>query len=163
MQKWLNEQAVLFEREVRHDPQPVNHAMTLAAYTEHWLRDIAPGKLAASTYSRDQQDIRRILPALGHYKLTDLRKETIRAFYEAMRSEPKLTDGQPLSERSVEGLHNTLCSILSGAVEEGYLTHNPAWRVYKPKGVRKERPVADEETVQKLIAALETQSMKYEV
>ena len=81
---------------------------------------------AASTYSRDQQDIRRILPALGHYKLTDLRKETIRAFYEAMRSEPKLTDGQPLSERSVEGLHNTLCSILSGAVDEGYLTHNPA-------------------------------------
>lgn len=161
--KWLNEQAVLFEREVRHDPQPVNHAMTLAAYTEHWLRDIAPGKLAASTYSRDQQDIRRILPALGHYKLTDLRKETIRAFYEAMRSEPKLTDGQPLSERSVEGLHNTLCSILSSAVEEGYLTHNPAWRVYKPKGVRKERPVADEETVQKLITALETQSMKYEV
>ena len=161
--KWLNEQAVLFEREVRHDPQPVNHAMTLAAYTEHWLKDIAPGRLAASTYSRDQQDIRRILPALGHYKLTDLRKETIRAFYEAMRSEPKLTDGQPLSERSVEGLHNTLCSILSGAVDEGYLTHNPAWRVYKPKGVRKERPVADEETVQKLIAALETQSLKYEV
>ena len=161
--KWLNEQAVLFEREVRHDPQPVNHAMTLAAYTEHWLKDIAPGRLAASTYSRDQQDIRRILPALGHYKLTELRKETIRAFYEAMRSEPKLTDGQPLSERSVEGLHNTLCSILSGAVDEGYLTHNPAWRVYKPKGVRKERPVADEETVQKLIAALETQSIKYEV
>ena len=32
--KWLNEQAVLFEREVRHDPQPVNPAMTLAAYTE---------------------------------------------------------------------------------------------------------------------------------
>lgn len=52
--KWLNEQAVLFEREVRHDPQPVNHAMTLAAYTEHWLRDVAPNKLAANTYSRDQ-------------------------------------------------------------------------------------------------------------
>ena len=32
--KWLNEQAVLFEREVRHDLQPVNHAMTLAAYTD---------------------------------------------------------------------------------------------------------------------------------
>ena len=57
--------------------QPVNHAMTLAAYTEHWLKDIAPGRLAASTYSRDQQDIRRILPALGHYKLTDLRKDCL--------------------------------------------------------------------------------------
>ena len=160
--KWLNEQAVLFEREVRHDPQPVNHAMTLAAYTEHWLKDIAPGRLAASTYSRDQQDIRRILPALGHYKLTELRKETIRAFYEAMRSEPKLTDGQPLSERSVEGLHNTLCSILSDAVEEGYLLHNPAWKMYKPQGEKKERPVADEELVQSLITALEGQSLKYE-
>ena len=67
-----------------------------------------------------------------------------------------------LSENSVEGLHNTLCSVLSSAVDEGYLTHNPAWRCYKPKGKRKERPVADEETVKKLITAFEGQSMKYE-
>ena len=43
----------------------------------------------------------------------------------------------------MDGIHDTLCSILSGAVEEGYLTHNPAWRVYKPKGQRQERPVAE--------------------
>lgn len=43
-----------------------------------------------------------------------------------------------------------------------YLTHNPAWRCYKPKGQKKERPVADEETVKKLITAFEGQSMKYE-
>ena len=162
-EKWLQEQAVLFEREVHHTTEPVNKSITLAKYIDHWLAEVAPKKLAKTTFSRDQQDVRRILPALGHYKLTDLRKEVIRDFYEEMRKAPKLTDGKPLAEKSVEGLHNTLCSILSGAVDEGYLTHNPAWRVYKPKGVRKERPVADEETVQKLIAALETQSMKYEV
>ena len=106
--------------------------------------------------------IRRILPALGNYKLTDLRKEVIREFYEEMRHTPRLDGRGNLSEKSVEGLHNTLCGILSAAVDEGYLTHNPAWRCYKPKGQKKERPVADEETVKKLITAFEGQSMKYE-
>lgn len=126
------------------------------------MADVAPKKLAKTTYSRDQQDVRRILPALGHYKLTDLRKEVIRNFYEEMRKAPKLTDGKPLSEKSVEGIHNTLCSILSDAVEEGYLLHNPAWKMYKPQGEKKESPVADEELVQSLITALEGQSLKYE-
>ena len=113
-------------------------------------------------YQRDLQDVRRILPALGNYKLTDLRKEVIRDFYEEMRHSPRLDGRGNLSEKSVEGLHNTLCGILSAAVDEGYLTHNPAWRCYKPKGQKKERPVADEETVKKLITAFEGQSMKYE-
>ena len=161
-EKWLQEQAVLFEREVHHTPEPVNKSITLAKYIDHWSADVAPKKLAKTTYSRDQQDVRRILPALGHYKLTDLRKEVIRNFYEEMRKAPKLTDGKPLAEKSVEGIHNTLCSILSDAVEEGYLLHNPAWKMYKPRGEKKERPVADEELVQRLIAALEGQSLKYE-
>ena len=161
-EKWLKEQAVLYENEIKHTPEPVNTSITLAKYTEHWMADVGPKKLAESTFRRDCQDIRRILPALGHYKLTELKKESIREFYEQMRSEPNLRNGKPLSEKSVEGIHDTLCSILSGAVEEGYLTHNPAWRVYKPKGQRQERPVADEETVQRLITALEDQSLKYE-
>ena len=142
----------------------LGHADTafLAKYIEHWVADVGPKKLADSTYQRDLQDIRRILPTLGNYKLTDLRKEVIRDFYEEMRHTPRLDGRGNLSEKSVEGLHNTLCGILSAAVDEGYLTHNPAWRCYKPKGQKKERPVADEETVKKLITAFEGQSMKYE-
>ena len=68
-----------------------------------------------------------------------------------------------MAEGTVEGIHSCLCGILSDAVEAGYLTHNPAWRAYKKKGITKERPVADEETVQRLITALEGQSLKYEV
>ena len=161
-EKWVKEQAILFEREVQHTPEPINRSITLAKYIEHWVTDIGPKKLADSTYQRDLQDVRRILPALGNYKLTDLRKEVIRDFYEEMRHSPRLDGRGNLSEKSVEGLHNTLCGILSAAVDEGYLTHNPAWRCYKPKGQKKERPVADEETVKKLITAFEGQSMKYE-
>ena len=161
-EKWVKEQAILFEREVQHTPEPINRSITLAKYIEHWVTDVGPKKLADSTFRRDEQDIRRILPALGNYKLTDLRKEVIRDFYEEMRHTPRLDGRGNLSEKSVEGLHNTLCGILSAAVDEGYLTHNPAWRCYKPKGQKKERPVADEETVKKLITAFEGQSMKYE-
>ena len=161
-EKWVREQAILFEREVQHTPEPINRSITLAKYIEHWVADVGPKKLADSTFRRDEQDIRRILPALGNYKLTDLRKEVIREFYEEMRHSPRLDGRGNLSEKSVEGLHNTLCGVLSAAVDEGYLTHNPAWRCYKPKGQKKERPVADEETVKKLIAAFEGQSLKYE-
>ena len=48
-------------------------------------------------------------------------------------------------------------------MEGGYLDHNPAWRTYRYAGTKKEKIIADEETVQKLIAALENESIKYEL
>ena len=59
-------------------------------------------------------------------------------------------------------MHATLCSILSDAVEGGFLAHNPAWRTYRYAGKKTEKKIADEETAQKIIAALEDESIKYE-
>ena len=161
VEKWLNEQAVLFERECRHTPQPVQQ-LTLAKYIDLWLTDIAPGKLAKSTIRRDRQDIERILPALGHYKLTELRPEHFRNFYAELRKVISPDTKKPLSEYTIEGVHATLCSILSDAVEGGFLSHNPAWRTYRYAGRKCEKKIADEETAQKIIAALEGESIKYE-
>lgn len=136
IQKWLNEQAVLYEQEVKHTPGlPVDRNITLAKYIEIWLKQVAPKKLAASTLTRDMQDVRRILPALGRYKQVDLNKEILREFYDAMRREKNENTGNLLAESTVEGIHSCLSGILSDAVEAGYLTHNPAWRAYKKKGV----------------------------
>ena len=161
VEKWLNEQAVLFERECRHTPQPVQQ-LTLTKYIGLWLTDIAPGKLAKSTIRRDRQDIERILPALGHYKLTELRPEHFRNFYAELRKVIRPDTKKPLSEYTIEGVHATLCSILSDAVEGGFLSHNPAWRTYRYAGKKTEKKIADEETAQKIIAALEDESIKYE-
>ena len=161
VEKWLNEQAVLFERECRHTPQPVQQ-LTLAKYIDLWLTDIAPGKLAKSTIRRDRQDVERILPALGHYKLTELRPEHFRNFYAELRKVIRPDTKKPLSEYTIEGVHATLCSILSDAVEGGFLSHNPAWRTYRYAGRKCEKKIADEETAQKIIAALESESIKYE-
>ena len=161
-EKWLNEQALLFERDCKALPQTVDRNMTLAKYTELWLRDIAPNKLAKSTIVRDRQDIERFLPVLGSYKLTELRPEHFRSLYAQLRKTRSQTSGQFLSECTVEGVHACLCGILSDAMEGGYLNHNPAWRTYKYSGKKKEKAIADEETVQKLITALEEESIKYE-
>ena len=48
-EKWLNEQAVFFERECKDTPLTADRTITLAQYVQIWLRDIAPDKLAKST------------------------------------------------------------------------------------------------------------------
>lgn len=93
-EKWLQEQAVLFERSCRDTPEAATKPITLAAYIDLWLREIAPGKLAKATTRRNRQNIVRILPALGHYKLTELRPETFGAF---TRSSAKPSAPKPKS------------------------------------------------------------------
>lgn len=162
-EKWLEEQAMLFEREVKSLPPAVDKSMTLAEYVELWLREIAPGKLAKSTLARERQDIDRFLPLLGEKKLADLRPEHFRNLYSQLRKQKNQHNGEPLSESTIEGVHACLCGILTNAVEGGYLMHNPAWRAYKYSGKKKQKKkIADEETVQKLILALEQESVKYE-
>ena len=39
-EKWVKEQAILFEREVQHTPEPINRSITLTKYIEHWVTDI---------------------------------------------------------------------------------------------------------------------------
>ncbi len=161
-EKWLNEQAVLFERECKDAPLPADRTITLSQYVQIWLREIAPDKLAKSTLARDKQDIDRFPPYLGGYKLVDLRPEHFRKLYAELRKQTSQNTGMPLSEYTVEGVHACLCGILSDAMAGGFLNHNPAWRTYKYSGKKKEKLVADEETVQKIITALENESIKYE-
>ena len=161
-EKWLDEQATLFEMECREVPETVKRDMTLAEYTELWLRDVAPGKLAVSTLVREKQDVNRFLPYLGQYKLKELRPEHFRKLYVKLRKAKNLNNGKPLSEATVEGVHACLCGILSDAMEGGFLDHNPAWRTYRYSGTRKEIRVADAETTRRIIAALEQESLKYE-
>ena len=162
IEKWLQEQAVLFEMDCKNGGQQVNRSITLGKYVELWLRDIAPHKLAKSTLARDKQDIARFLPHLGSYKLTDLRPEHFRSYYAELRKVKNSVTGKPLSEHTVEGVHACICGILSDAMEGGYLDHNPAWRTYKYSGKKKEKTIADEETMRLVMKALEKESIKYE-
>ena len=160
-EKWLQEQAMLFEMSCKKLNPDIDRSITLEKYTEIWLQTIAPDKLAKSTLVREKQDIERFKPYLGSYKLVDLRPEHFRSLYAKLRKQTNKATGKPLSEATVEGVHSCLCGILSDAMEGGYLDHNPAWRTYKYAGQKKEKKIADDETVKKLIHALEAGSILY--
>ena len=153
---------MLFEMSCKKLNPDIDRSVTLEKYTEIWLQTIAPDKLAKSTLVREKQDIERFKPYLGSYKLVDLRPEHFRSLYTKLRKQKNKATGKPLSEATVEGVHSCLCSILSDTMEGGYLDHNPAWRTYKYAGQKKEKKIADDETVKKLIQALETVSVLYE-
>ena len=74
-EKWLQEQAMLFEMSCKKLNPGIDRSITLEKYTEIWLQTIAPDKLAKSTLVREKQDIERFKPYLGSYKLADLRPE----------------------------------------------------------------------------------------
>ena len=159
----LQEQAMLFEMSCKKMNPDIDRSITLEKYTEIWLQTIAPDKLAKSTLVREKQDIERFKPYLGSYKLVDLRPEHFRSLYTKLRQQKNKATGKPLSEATVEGVHSCLCGILSDAMEGGYIDHNPAWRTYKYAGQKKEKKIADDETVKKLIQALETVSILHEI
>ena len=105
-EKWLDEQAMLFEMECRSTAPVVNKKTTLAQYTEYWLAEIAPDKMAKSTLIREKQDIARFLPELGHYKLTELRPEHFRKYYAKLRKTISEQTGKPLSSVRRSLLHS---------------------------------------------------------
>ena len=162
-EKWLQEEAALFERQVKHTPMPLQKDIKLREYVDIWLREIAPNKLAKTTLYRTRQDIERFMPVLGNIKLTQLRPDHFRNLYADLRKQVSARTGKPFSEHTIEGVHSALCGILSDAMAAGYISSNPAWRTYKPVAKKQKKTVADEETAKKLLAALEEEDMKYEV
>ena len=94
-EKWLEEEAALFERECKNQPFTVDKSITLAKYTAYWLAHIAPGKLAKSTLARDEQDIDRLLPALASYTLPALNPEHFRSRCAQLRRQKNSVPGTP--------------------------------------------------------------------
>ena len=54
-EKWLQEQAMLFEMSCKKLNPDIDRSITLEKYTEIWLQTIAPDKLAKSTLVREKQ------------------------------------------------------------------------------------------------------------
>ena len=162
-EKWIAEQAVLYEYEVKNGFRELPKDVTLQQYFDHFCEDILPTKLAYTSGNRLKHDMARILPLLGKYKLRDLTKPMIRRAYEDMKKLPNLKKGGTLSERTLSGMHSNLCSVLSSAVEEGYIDNNPAWNCWhwgaKQTRVRK---AANPEMAKELIKAFEKENILYE-
>jgi len=82
IEKELQRQAVLFEREVETGTYLDGANMTFGEFTNKWLESYAEKRLAPGTLKPYKMRLeKRILPALGHIKLSKLQPHHLMEFY----------------------------------------------------------------------------------
>ena len=118
--------------------------MTLAAWMEIWLTEYAGDKKWSTVKHYKAQVKAHILPALGHYTLSQLNPHIIQAFDNALRRGNK--NSKPLTPKSVRNVHGILRKCLSVAVQLEYIRRNPAEAVILPRVEKKAiKPLTDEQ------------------
>ena len=111
-------------RREKSDGTLVVASMTVEKWLDTWLDDIADLKPQTRRGYRSKIET-YIKPALGRYRLTELRPEHIRHMHARMR-------GDGLAEASVRQAHAILKRALKIAVHEGKLGVSPADRMESP-------------------------------
>lgn len=126
-EKALQTFAIDFERKVK-DGTSRGDAVTLQTFAGKWLQDYASKELERTTYQTYYDSLRlQILPRAGYMKLSDIRPLTIQNIFNDMREKGYQYGSRRgmYSEETIRTARIVLSSVLSAAVEDGYITHNP--------------------------------------
>lgn len=84
-EKELQKLATLFEEEVSRGTYLDGSKLTFAEFIEIWLSDYAEANLQPKTLNRYQGLLKRIVPTLGHLKLSNLQPNHLTKFYNNLR------------------------------------------------------------------------------
>lgn len=140
--------------------------LTFKDFVERWLRDYGESNLAPKTLFRYRQILSsRVIPAMGHLKLEQIRPVHLIEFYKNLQEDGIREDGKPggLSAKTILYHHRVISSILNDAVEWQLIPFNPASRVKPPRVTRKQAACYDMDQVKAMLKALETEEPKYRV
>lgn len=173
IEKELERQKVLFENKVRKG-DIVSSNVYFRDFAERWMEEYAKPNVAPKTFQRYRDYLNRILPALGHIRLSDLRPLHLNAFYKNL-SEPgmnrqgkrnkdkKLLEQRPLAPKTILDHHRLISKILNTAIRWELLEKNIAERADPPKVPYQERKYLDEHQIKEMLLALEKEPMQYRV
>lgn len=122
--------------------------VTLGHWLEHWLESVLPMTARWKTLSTYRSQMRvHVMPALGQWRLSELRPEHLEEHYRRMQ-----TDGH--STHVIRGVHRVLRSALNEAVRRRRLATNPALVARPPRAEDVEvEPLSVEESRRVLAAA----------
>ncbi|SHF31303.1 Site-specific recombinase XerD [Desulfofundulus australicus DSM 11792] len=156
----------LFAAEVLRGQYVEPSKLTFGQFVKRWLRDYAEPNLAPKTVHRYRQMLEtRILPAMGHLKIEQIKPLHLMEFYKNLQEDGIREDGKPggLSERTILHHHRLISAILQDAVEWQVIPSNPASRVKPPRVKKKQAACYDEEQIAAMLAALEKEDLKHRV
>ena len=121
-----------FERQVLGGIAMDGHKITLKEFVCRWKTDYADVKLEPGTVEHYLQELDyKVLPALGHLKLSDLRPTNLNSFFLSLGKDGARKDGKKggYSKASILKTFNVLSSVLHTAVDWEILERNPCDKV----------------------------------
>ena len=136
-QKAVEEFARQFESDIRNGIAMDGRKVTLKEFTERWFREYAPQKLQPGTVEKYKTELdEKILPVIGHLKLSELRPATLNSTFSAMTKDGARKDGKPggYSRATIKKTQDVLSSVLRTAVE---------WEIIEKKPMDKVRSVGE--------------------
>ncbi len=155
-----------FITEVENNKYIAPSKLTLAEFSKRWLRDYVNVNLSPKTAQvyRDKLND-RILPALGHLKLEQIKPLHIIDFYSNLQENGIRNDGKPggLSAATIQQYHRVLSSILKHAVDWKLISENPTSSVKPPKLKKPQLICLDEVQTAQMLEALANEPLKYQV
>ena len=129
--------------------------ITLAEFLEHWLEAAARPTVEPKTFQVYEDIVRKkISPAIGHFKLSNLQPLHIQGYYSFELTEGG-AKGTGLSARSVLHHHRVLKRALGQAVRWKMLPANPADGVDAPRPKRSTARTLTREGVHELLSLLQ--------
>ncbi len=133
----------------------VTERMTVAAYLDHWLKDVVGIKNAPKTYASYKSEVKHhIRPHVGHILLHALTQAHVERMRDALQQTPQMQHpDKPLGPRQVEYAVKVLSRALNRAIKEKRISVNVAALVELPKAAPK-RAVLTLEQAQAFLAAL---------
>lgn len=130
--KAVEEFARDFEAKVLNGMAMDGRKTTLKEFTDRWLDEYAAQKLQAGTVEKYKAELSdKVLPVLGHLKLSELRPATLNAAFVAMTKDGARRDGKPggYSRATIKKTQDVLSSVLRTATEWEIIEKNPMDKV----------------------------------
>ena len=147
-EKWVQEQAVLFEQQVTNGLVP-DSDMLLDDLIDRWFEEYANKQLKAKTLYNYRRMRGRISAGLGHLKVSAaVGLAFSKAFVEHTKKDGKLNNNSVIRYQAM------LSSIFKKGVQWGLINENPCSRAEHPKAEEIDVWVLTEEEIPKLLDAL---------
>ncbi len=134
--KALDDFVYEFEKRIKDGKFLSGEKTTLNEFSERWLKDYANTNLERATLTTYMDNLNsKIIPALGHLKLSKIQPMHLQSFYNNLLEDGVRRDGKKggYSPASIKKCHVILSSILSTAVRWQVIESNPCDRVSPPK------------------------------
>lgn len=164
MEKEAQRQALLFEEQCKTGLAGDATRITLAEFVPVYLEQ-ARLMLSPTTYHNYETELQaKILPALGHHKLSELKPVHVQAWVNQLAALEK-PDGSKISSSTVKRIYAILCAVVKHAMKQGIIMQNPTDtdRVTLPRTIAPKVEIFTRQEAAAMLGALEGEPLQFQV